>query len=86
MTTRNGNESIARKENFFLEEIKELELGSRRGKFIYNRTYNPVCLNKVKNRNGLSETGIVVTAEECEVFTKGKSKISLKTREGLCVV
>ena len=29
-----------------MEEIKEVELRSRRGKFIYNRTYNPVGLNK----------------------------------------
>ena len=28
-------------------EIKEVELRSPRGKFIYNRTYNPVGLNKV---------------------------------------
>ena len=30
-----------------MEEIKEVELRSRPGKFIYNRTYNPVGLNKV---------------------------------------
>ena len=29
-----------------MEEIKEVELRSRRGKFIYNRTYDPVGLNK----------------------------------------
>ena len=46
MTTSKGNKSIVRKENFFVEEIKEFELRSRRGKFIYNRTYNPVGLNK----------------------------------------
>ena len=45
--TRKGNESIVRKENCFVEEIKEVELRSRRGKFIYNRTYYPVGLNKV---------------------------------------
>ena len=28
-----------------MEEIKEVELRSRRGKFIYNKTYNPVDLN-----------------------------------------
>ena len=28
-----------------MEEIKEVELRSRRGKFIYNKTYNPVGLN-----------------------------------------
>ena len=30
-----------------MEEIKEVELISRRGKFIYNKTYNPVGSNKV---------------------------------------
>ena len=46
MTTSEDNESIVRKENCFVKEIKEVELRSRRGKFIYNRTYNPVGLNK----------------------------------------
>ena len=32
-----------------MEEIKEVELRSCRGKFIYNRTYNPVSLNKVSH-------------------------------------
>ena len=49
VTTRKGNESIVPKENCFLGEIKEVELRSRRGKFIYNRTYNPVGLNKVSH-------------------------------------
>ena len=49
MTTRKGNESIVQKENCFVEEIKEVELRSRRGKFIYNRTYNPIVLNKVSH-------------------------------------
>ena len=49
MTTRKGNESIVQKENCFVGEIKEVELRSRRGKFIYNRTYNPVGLNKVSH-------------------------------------
>ena len=47
--SRKGNESIIQKENCFVEEIKEVELRSRRGKFIYNRTYNPVGLNKVSH-------------------------------------
>ena len=29
-----------------MEEMKEVELRSGRGKFICNRTYNPVGLNK----------------------------------------
>ena len=49
MTTRKGNESVALKENCFVEELKEVELRSRRRKFIYNRTYNPVGLNKVSH-------------------------------------
>ena len=47
MTTRKGNESIVQKENCFVGEIKEVELRSRRGKFIYNRTYNSIGLNQV---------------------------------------
>ena len=30
-----------------MEEIKEVELRSRCGKFIHDRTYNPIGLNKV---------------------------------------
>ena len=43
--TRKDNESIVQEENCFVEEIKEVELRSHRGKFICNRTYNPVDLN-----------------------------------------
>ena len=32
-----------------MQEIKEVELRSRRGKFIYNKTYNPVRSNKVNH-------------------------------------
>ena len=42
VTTREGNELVAQKENCVVEEIKEVELRSRRGKFIYNRTYNSI--------------------------------------------
>ena len=50
MTTRKSNESIVEKENCFVVEIKEFELRSRRGEFTYyNRTYNPVGLNKVSH-------------------------------------
>ena len=40
VTTREGNELVVQKENCVVEEIKEVELKSRRGRFIYNRTYN----------------------------------------------
>ena len=41
-TTREGNELVVQKENCVVEEIKEVELRSRSGKFIYNGTYNSV--------------------------------------------
>ena len=47
VTTRKGNESIVQKENCLVEEIKEVELRSLRGKFIYNTTYNFLGLNQV---------------------------------------
>ena len=47
MTTREGNEVVVQKENCVVEEIKEVDLISRRGKFIYNRTYNVIGLNQV---------------------------------------
>ena len=47
MTTREGNELVVQKENCVVEEIKEVELRCRRGKFIYNRTYNFIGLNQV---------------------------------------
>ena len=40
--TGKGNNSIGQKQNCVVEEIKEVELRSRRGKFIYNRTYNSI--------------------------------------------
>ena len=49
MTTRKRDQSIVQKENCFVEEIKDVKLRSRRGKFIDNRTYNPVELNKVSH-------------------------------------
>ena len=45
VTTREGNELVVQKENSVVEEIKEVELRSRNGKFTYNRTY--IGLNQV---------------------------------------
>ena len=49
VTTREGNELVVQKENCVVEEIKEVELRSRLGKFIYKRTYNSVGLSKVSH-------------------------------------
>ena len=43
--TGKGDVSIVQKQNCVVEEIKEVELRSRRGKFMYNRTYDSVGLN-----------------------------------------
>ena len=42
---RRYNELVVQKENNVVEEIKEVELRSRRRKFIYTRTYNSIGLN-----------------------------------------
>ena len=47
VTTREGNELVVQKENCVVEEIKEVELSCRSGKFIYNRTYDFIGLNQV---------------------------------------
>ena len=47
VTIREGNELVAQEENCVVEEIKEVELRSLRGKFIYNRIYNSIDLNQV---------------------------------------
>ena len=61
--TREGNELVARKENCVLEEIKEVELKSRREKFIHDRTYNSVDLNKVSHfsRRGRASSRLPMT-------------------------
>ena len=49
VTTRKGNEVVIENENCIVEEIKEVELRSRLGKFIYNRTYNSIGLNQISH-------------------------------------
>ena len=54
--TGKGNDSLVQKQSCVVEEILEVELRSRRGKFIYIRTYNSVGLNRVSHfsRHGRS--------------------------------
>ena len=53
-----------------MEEIKEVELRSRRGKFIYNRTYNPVGLNKVSHFSRRGRAPSRLPDEEIKIFVK----------------
>ena len=70
MTTRKDNESILQEENCFVEEIKEVELRSRRGKFIYNRTYNPVGLNKVSHFSRRGRAPSRLPMKKLKIFVK----------------
>ena len=70
MTTTKGNESIVQKQNRFVEEIKEVELRSRRGKFIYNRTYNPVGLNKVSHFSRRGRAPSRLPMKKLKIFVK----------------
>ena len=47
--TGKGNDSILQKQNCVVEEMKEVELGSRREIFILNRNYNSVGSNKISH-------------------------------------
>ena len=47
--TRKLNDSIVQKQYCVVEEIIEVELRSRSGNFVYDRTYNFVGFNKVRN-------------------------------------
>ena len=46
--TGKGNDSIVQKQNYVVEEVKEIEFRSLRAREIYYRTYNSVVLNKGK--------------------------------------
>ena len=74
--TGKGNDSIAQKQNCVIEEIKEVELRSRRGKFIYNRIYNSVGLNKVSRLPMKKFKKIFVTenTESESFFVEGYSE------------
>ena len=82
MTSRKGNEPIVQRENCFVEEIKEVELRSRRGKFIYNRTYNPVGLNKVSHFSGRGRAPCRLPDEEIKIFVKENTKSETFCMEG----
>ena len=47
VTTREGNEPVVQKENCVVEELKEVELRSRRGKYIYKPSS---CYNRINDK------------------------------------
>ena len=83
MTTRKGNESVVQKENCFVEEIKEVELRSRRWKFIYSRTYNPVGLNKVSHFSRRGRAPSRLPMEKLKSLLKKIRKVRLFVWKGI---
>ena len=80
VTTREGNELVLQKENCVVEEIKEVELKSRRGRFIYNRTYNSVGLSKLSHFSPRNRAPSRLPIKEIKIFVTENTE-----REALCM-
>ena len=65
-----------------MQEIKEVELRSRRGKFIYNKTYNPVGSNKVNHFSRRGRAPKQTTDEEVKIFVKENTDSETFCMEG----
>ena len=83
VTTRKGNESIVRKKNCFVGEIKEVELRSCRGKFICNRSCNPVGLNKVSHFSRSGRTRSRLPMKKLKSLLKKTQKVRLFVWKGI---
>ena len=84
MTTKEGIKPIVQKENCFVDKIKEIELRSRRGKFIYNRTYNyPVGLNKVSHFSRHSCAPSRLLMKKLKSLLKKTRKVRLLVWKGI---
>ena len=83
MTTRKGNESIVKNENCFLEELKEVELRSRRRKFMYNRIYNPAGLKEVGHFSRRGRAPSRLPMNQLKSLLKKTRKVRLFVRKGI---
>ena len=66
-----------------MEEIKEVELRSSRGKSIYNRTYNPVGLNKVSHFSRRGRAPSRLPMEKLKSLLKKIRKVRLFVWKGI---
>ena len=66
-----------------MEEVKEAELRFRRGKFIYNRTYNPVCLNKVNHFSRRGRAPSRLPMKKLKSFLKKTRIVRLSVWKGI---
>ena len=66
-----------------MEEIKEVELRSRRGKFIDNRTYNSVGLNKGSNFSRRGHAPSRLPMKKLKSLLKKTRKVRLFVWKGI---
>ena len=83
MTTKKGNKLIVQKENCFVEETKEVELRSRRGNIIYNRTYNSIGLNKVSHFSRRSRAPSRLPMKKLKCLLKKTREVTTTTTTSL---
>ena len=83
VTTREGNELVVQKESCVVEEIKEVELRTRRGKFIYNRTYNSVGLKKVSHFSRRDCAPSKITIKKLKSLLQKTRKVRLFVWKGI---
>ena len=83
VTTREGNELVVQKENCVVEEIKEVELRSRTGKLIYNRTYSSTGLNQVSHFSQRSHAPSRLPTNKLKSLLQKTGKVTLSASKSI---
>ena len=83
VTTREGNEVVLQKENCVVEEIKEVELRSRTGKLIYNRTYSSTGLNQVSHFSQRSHAPSRLPTNKLKSLLQKTGKVTLSASKSI---
>ena len=77
------NDSIVQKQHCVVEEIIEVELRSRRGKFIYDRTYNSVGLNKVSHFSRRGRANSRLPMKKIKSLLQKTRKVRVFVKKGI---
>ena len=83
VTTREGNELVLQKKNCVVEEIKEVELRSRTGKLIYNRTYSSTGLNQVSHFSQRSHAPSRLPTNKLKSLLQKTGKVTLSASKSI---
>ena len=83
VTTREGNELVLQKENCVVEEIEEVELRSRTGKLIYNRTYSSTGLNQVSHFSQRSHAPSRLPTNKLKSLLQKTGKVTLSASKSI---